>query len=105
MNVMESYWTMLPPELQGFILLLKRNQEMFDQEKERIMKGLSKEIVMYKELKCRWALGHVKCIVKESYMEIKGCYLDREDNVHREMFLGNDFPGAIQRVNFVKSFL
>ena len=32
-NVMDSYWNMLPPELQDFILLLKRNQEMLDAEK------------------------------------------------------------------------
>ena len=109
MHVMDSYWNMLPPELHELILLYKRNQEMIDQEKERIMRELSKEIVSYKELKEKWALGHVKCIVKktvyQSYIEIKGCYLDREDNVNRERFLGNDFPGALQRLNHVKSFM
>ena len=44
MNVMESYWDMLPPEVHDFILLLKRNQECFDPEKERRMKELGKEI-------------------------------------------------------------
>ena len=110
MNVMDSYWSMLPPELQDFILLLKRNQEMFDQEKERKMKELSKEIVLYKELKEKWALGHIRCIVKKavffkSYIVIMGSFLDREDHVKRERFLGYDFPGAIQRVNHVKSFM
>ena len=85
MNVMDSYWSMLPPELQDFILLLKRNQEMFDQEKERKMKELSKEIVLYKELKDKWALGHIRCVVKkkiffERYIVIMGSYLDRGDN-------------------------
>ena len=110
MNVMDRYWSMLPPELQDFILLLKRNQEMLDQEKERKMKELSKEIVLYKELKEKWALGHIRCIVKKevffkSYIVIMGSYLDREDNVKRERFLGYDFPSAIQRVNHVKSFM
>ena len=102
---MESYWDMLPPELQDFILLLRKNQELFDEEKEKRMKGLSKEIVMYKELKDKWALGHIKCVVKKRYIVIMGGYLDREDHVKRERFLGYDFPGAIQRVNFVKSFM
>ena len=110
MNVMESYWSMLPPELQDFILLLRKNQELFDEEKEKRMKGLSKEIVMYKELKDRWALGHIRCVVKrkiffERYIVIMGSFLDREDHVKRERFLGYDFPGAIQRVNHVKSFM
>ena len=64
---------------------------------------------MYHELKEKWALGHVKCIVKDSffkpYIVIKGCYVDEEDNVNRERFLGFDFKTAIQRVNHVKSFI
>ena len=110
MYVMDSYWNMLPPELQDFILLLKRNQEMFDQEKERKMKELSKDIVMYKELKDKWALGHIRCVVKkriffQRYIEIMGGYLDREDHVKRERFLGYDFKSALQRINHVKSFM
>ena len=66
MLVMDSYWDMLPPEMHELILLYKRNQEMFDQEKEKRMKELSKEIELYKELKDRWALGHIKCIVKKT---------------------------------------
>ena len=110
MNVMDSYWSMLPPELQDFILLLKRNQEMLDQEKERRMKELGKEIKLYKELKDKWALGHIRCVVKkkiffERYIAIMGCYLDREDHVKRERFLGYDFKSALQRINHVKSFM
>ena len=110
MHVMESYWIMLPPELQDFILLLKKNQEMFDEEKKKRMEGLSKEIVMYKELKEKWALGHIRCVVKKQvffskYIVIMGNYVDREDNVKRERFLGYDFPNAIRRINHVKSFM
>ena len=110
MYVMDSYWSMLPPELQDFILLLKRNQEMLDQEKERRMKELGKEIKLYKELKDKWALGHIRCVVKrkiffERYIVIMGCYLDREDHVKRERFLGYDFKSALQRINHVKSFM
>lgn len=34
MLVMDSYWNMLPPELQDYILLLKRNQECFEEGKK-----------------------------------------------------------------------
>ena len=110
MHVMESYWDMLPPEVHELILLLKTNQEMLDQEKERIMKELGKEIVFYKELKDKWALGHIRCVVKKQiffskYICIMGSYVDREDNVRRERFLGYDFPNAIRRINHVKSFM
>ena len=77
MHVMDSYWYMLPPELHEFILLLKRNQEMFDEEKKRKMERLGQDIVLYKELKDKWALGHIRCIVKKRTNEqtIVGCYL------------------------------
>ena len=102
---MESYWDVLPPEIHEMILLLKKNQERFDEEKKRKMKALSKEIELYEELKEKWALGHIRCVVKKSYIVIMGSFLDREDHVKRERFLGYDFPGAIQRVNHVKSFM
>ena len=110
MNVMDSYWNMLPPELQDFILLLKRNQERIDEENKERMREVCDEIVMYKELKDEWALGHIRCVVKrkiffERYIVIMGCYLDREDHVKRERFLGFDFKSASQRINHVKSFM
>ena len=110
MNVMDSYWNMLPPELQDFILLLKRNQERIEEENKERMREVCDEIVMYKELKDKWALGHIRCVVKKKifcqrYTEIMGCYLDREDHVKRERFLGFDFKSASQRINHVKSFM
>ena len=110
MNVMESYWDMLPPEIHEIILMLKRNQELLDQEKEKRMKELRKEIKLYKELKDKWAPGHIRCVVKKpvffkTYVEIMGSYFDREDHVKREQFLGYDFTSALQRLNLVKSFM
>ena len=110
MNVMDSYWTMLPPEIHDFILLLKRNQETFEEERERLLKAIGEEIILYKKLKDEWALGHVRCVIKchccnRPRMNIYGCYLDREDHVKRERFLGYSFTGALQRLNHVKSFM
>ena len=106
MNVMDSYWDMLPPELHEIILLYKRNQEMFDLEKERRMEMLGQEIKLYKELKDKWALGHIRCIVKKTCdVRIMGCYVDRVGRVNRESFFLFNFKSALQRLNHVKSFM
>ena len=112
MNVMDSYWNMLPPELEDFILLLKRNQELFDQEKKERMREVCDEIVMYGRVKEKWGIGHVKCYIKKGpcfgcdcyHTRVVGCYLDVE-NVTREAFLAYNLKKALQRVNHVKSFL
>ena len=110
MNVMDSYWDMLPPELHEMILLLKRNQEMFEMEKEERMKQLGEDIKLYKELKDKWALGHISCHIRccrscpDPDMSIYGFYVD-EENVKRRRFLGLNFKSALQRVNHVKSFI
>ena len=110
MHVTDSYWDLLPLEVCKLILLMKRTQEQIDEEKKRVMEKLGEEIVMYKKLKDKWALGHVKCVVKKqvffsTYIVIMGCYFDREDCAERERFLGFDFRGAMQRINHVKSFM
>ena len=110
MLVMESYWDVLPPELHDYILMLKRNQEMFDLYKEKRMEKLGEDIKLYKELKEKWALGHIRCTVTcfkcchEPCMRIYGYYVD-EENVKRERFLGNNFKRALQPLNHVKSFM
>ena len=117
MRVMESYWTMLPPEIHEFILLLKKNQEIFEEERKMNLKAVGQEIVMYNELKEKWALGHVRCVVKRTEilfrprikmsipsMYIYGHHVDLE-GVKRKKFLGFSFESALQRVNHVKSFL
>ena len=103
MNVMESYWNMLPPELQDFILLLKRNQERIDEEKKERMRDLRSEIVMYGRVKEEWGIGHVKCYVKKRpclgcdgyHVRVVGCYVDVE-KVEREAFLGCNLKKALQ---------
>ena len=112
MYVFESYWDMLPPEVQEQILAYKRSQELIDEEKKDKMRDLYMEIMKYGELKMKWNIGHVKCIVKEEicfncykyHLRLAGCYSD-EENIPRERFLGWGFREALQCVNHVKSFL
>ena len=111
MYVFESYLDMLPPEVQEQILAYKRSQERIDEEKKDKMRDLCMEIMKYRELKRKWDMGHMKCIVKEEiclscykyHLRIVGHYLD-EENIPRERFLGWGFREAL-RVNRVKSFL
>ena len=84
MNVMDSYWDLLPPEIHETILMSKRNQELIDEEKKEKMNDLCHGIKKYGELKRKWEIGHVRCIVKNEicfacykhHLKIMGCYVD-----------------------------
>ena len=86
MKVMDNYWYMLPPEIHETIMMYKRNQERIDEEKKERMREVCNEIVKYGELKRKWEIGHVKCIVKKQicfscykyHLKIMGCYVDEE---------------------------
>ena len=112
MNVIESCWDMLPPEIQEEVLAYKRSQELIDEKKKERMKDFCNEIMKYWELKREWGIGHVRCIVKRQicfscysyHMKIIGCYAD-EENTPGERFLCYNFKSALQRINHVKSFL
>ena len=64
-HVFESYWDMLPPELHEIITAHKRGQECIDKERKERMKDLCDEIKKYGDLKRKWEIGHIKCIVKK----------------------------------------
>ena len=78
------------------------------------MNDLCNEIKKYGELKRKWEIGHVKCIVKKTkricfscykyHLKIMGCCVD-EEKIPKERFLGFNFESALQRVNHVKSFM
>ena len=112
MNVMDSYWDLLPPEIHETIMMYKRNQEQIDEEKKERMREVCDEIVMYGRVKEKWGIGHVKCYIKKGpcfacdsyHVRVVGCYVNVE-NVEREAFLAYNLKKALQRVNHVKSFL
>ena len=109
MKVYESYWQMLPPEVQDYIRQLKISQEIIDKERKDLMYSLCHEIHLYGTLKANWGLGHINC--KEvhckcgaySHLKISGYYVD-ENNVKKEMYLGHGFQQALSGINHVKSF-
>ena len=109
-NEYESYWDMLPPEVQDYINELKRNQEKLDEEQKDLMNSLCHELKSYVSLKVAWGLGPLKVQRHEckrecnNELKISGYYVD-ELNVKRDMFLGYGYQQALARVNHVKSFL
>ena len=111
-HVMESYWDMLPNEIQDYIVQLKKSQETIDKKMKERLERLYQEKKDFGQLHAMWALGpikvqrHDKCTVcHEQHMRaVHGCYVD-ENHVIQEVFLGFDFKQALQRVNHVKSFL
>ena len=75
-RIFESYWNMLPPEIEVVILEYKEGQEAIDEERKKRMKELCDEIKKYGELKRKWEIGHIKCIIKKknvSYMLLSSC--------------------------------
>ena len=106
----ESYWDMLPPEVQDYINELKRSQEKLDEEHKDLMFSLCQEIHLYVSLKTAWGLGPIKMEVDPckcqtyKHLKLSGHYVD-EENVKRVMYLGHGYQQALARVNHVKSFL
>ena len=94
LKVYGSYWEMLSPEVQEYILMFKRNQQKIDEERNDRMKKSIEEIKLYEQLKAKWGLGQVTCEEGNVYG-----YCD-----NRKMFLGCNFEQAMSRVNHVKSF-
>ena len=59
--VYESYWDMLPPEIQEYILEFKFSQEQIDEAREELMSMLRQEIHLYRSVRVHWEWGHVQC--------------------------------------------
>ena len=51
LKLYESYWLMLPPEIQEYIVVLKISQDVIEQRKAELTVMLCKEIVERHKLK------------------------------------------------------
>ena len=107
----ESYWNMLPPEIEVVILEYKEGQEAIDEERKEKMREVCKEIALYARVKEKWGIGHVKCYVRGPcigcdgyHVRVVGCYVNAE-NEEREVYLAYNLRTALKRVNEVKSYL
>ena len=105
LEVTDSYWDMLPEEVQMYIVNLKLKQEYLDELRREQWKKVCKEIEQYGELKATWGLGSICLPRKNCIMSgVWGYYFD-DCNAKKKRFLGDTFEQALKRVNHVKSFL
>ena len=92
----ESYWDMLPPEIQEYIMQLKIAQEEIDAERKEMINRLCHEMQYYARLKERRGLGHVKCAplkrvcpyCNRQHLRVYGFYVN-EANVKQMILLGS----------------
>ena len=106
LNIVESYWDLLPPEVKEKILNLKESQELIDWREGVLNRTLCKEIRMYRVLRERWQIGHIRCqplYCKPGelceYMRVYGHYPDLQ-GVIQKTYLGISVDHAIMYVNF-----
>ena len=111
LNTYESYWLMLPSEIQEYIMIFKMSQDVVQHRKDYQKALICHEIAQYYKLKVAWGLGPICCKVfkckcnrkcKDNvHLRICGTYYD-VGNVKNVTFLGHSMSGALQRVNHVK---
>ena len=121
LRLYESYWQMIPYEIQEYILVFKINQEVVEEKRKRQNVMLCREIIVYSQLKEKWGLGPIRCKTYTckscvgkggrnihtnlaSHIRIDGFYHDIE-NVKRTVLLGYGFSQAFSRLQHVKSLL
>ena len=115
LNTYESYWLMLPSEIQEYIMIFKTSQDVIQHRKDYQTALICHEIAQYYKLKAVWGLGPICCKVFkckcacykcEDAVHIRICGTNYDvGNVKNVVFLGHTMSGALQRVNHVKSFL
>ena len=108
--VYESYWDMLSPEIQEYILDFKFSQEQIDEAREALMSQLRQEIILYKRVKVHWEWGHVQCVSSRTVCRscdvihlprVYGHYKDVA-NVKKRQFLGHGLSQALVNVDQAK---
>ena len=95
LKVYETYWDVLPVEIQEYIFEFKIYQEYLDEVRAQLMFKLRLEITLYGQLKLKWGVGSIKCqsypficeVCKDRHnSRILAYYVD-EANVRQEFFL------------------
>ena len=108
--VYESYWDMLPPEIQEYILEFKFSQEQIDEAREELMSMLRQEIRLYRSVKVHWEWGHVQCVVPRvacgtcGQIHMPRVYGHYKDIAHvkKRQFLGHGLSQALVNVDDAK---
>ena len=72
-----SYWDVLPPEIQVYVLRLRDNQALIEHRESVQSRDLCDEIYTYGLLRDKWKVGHIEVKPKIRYFksicDINGC--------------------------------
>ena len=61
LKLTDSYWTILPEEIKGLILMYRESQGFIERRESASNRTLCKQIRMYGDLRQKWQIGHVEC--------------------------------------------
>ena len=61
LNVVESYWDILPPEIKEMILKYKESQELIEWRESFYSLRVRRQIEDYGQLRRRWFIGPIQC--------------------------------------------
>ena len=113
-RVFESYWDMLPPELQEMILKFKQSQELIEWRESPDSRELCHDIRSYGQLRQHWFIGPMQCKSYRSkeckhrprctYMTIYAHYWDL-NGCRQWIMLGFFLENAIEKCDLVKTGL
>ena len=108
----DSYWDLLPPEMQAYILALKESQERIDKEREKkLMIRLCWEIKTYAKIKEKWGVGHVRCVPRKKpcwlcgkhRVNVYGHVVNDVHNVEKKYFLATGLKRALGMIDLIKA--
>ena len=124
LKLYESYWLMLPSEIQEYVMIFKISQDVIEMRKKEQKAMICEEIVKRHKLKEAWGLGPIICRVVKCkhcsedglekippqfcnhilHFRLCGVYTDLS-NAKKVVFLGYNIPNALKRIKHVKSIL
>ena len=114
LNIVESYWDLLPPEIQQLILKYRESQKLIEWRESYRSRRMCWEIQGHAQLRLRWFIGPIRCkpgLPKKCkcqprcfFMEIFGEYWTLSGE-KRSVFLGYNFCNAIPGCDSVRDGL
>ena len=111
LNIVESYWDVLPPEIQQLILEYKESQELIEWRERYVSRKMCWEIQGHGLMRRQWFIGPIRCKSAAPkrcecqprcfFMKIFGYYWTLTGEKRRG-FLGYSFCHAISGCDNVK---
>ena len=109
LDVVESYWDILPPEIKDLILKYKESQELIEWRERYVSRNVCVQIRDYGRLRRAWYIGPIQCECcrVETCLCEPRCFYNRihghywcSDGVRHQLFLGYDFHIIIPQCDF-----